>query len=130
MNILKKENWWIWLLLLLFSGCSSPIVLGALLDVYDKKSWYSKWHYWILGIIFFLIPFFIMLIIFNIQILSLTAKKLDVKGKELYLSPYIWVLAAIIPIIGWIYIILLPLYLNIMVIINLKKGKGEKYIHG
>ena len=43
MKILKKENWWIWLLLLLFSQGSSTFVLGALLDVYDKKEWYTKW---------------------------------------------------------------------------------------
>lgn len=38
MQILKKENWWIWLLLLLFSSGSSPLVLGALLNVYNKNS--------------------------------------------------------------------------------------------
>jgi len=39
MNILKKENWWIWLLLLLFSNGTSPLVLGALLNVYNKDAW-------------------------------------------------------------------------------------------
>ena len=44
MKILKRENWWIWLLLMLFSSGSSNIVLGALLDVYDKNAWYAnKW---------------------------------------------------------------------------------------
>ena len=43
MKILKKENWWVWLLLFLFSEGTSNLVLGALLDVYDKKAWYTKW---------------------------------------------------------------------------------------
>lgn len=30
MKILKRENWWIWLLLTLFSQGSSTLVLGAL----------------------------------------------------------------------------------------------------
>ena len=42
MEILKKENYWIWLLLFFFSGGSSNLVLGALLDVFDKNAWYAK----------------------------------------------------------------------------------------
>lgn len=128
MNILKKENWWIWLLLLLFSNGTSPLVLGALLNVYNKDAWYKKWYYWILGLVFFLIPFIIMMYVFYLQILTLSAAKLNVKGKEIYLSPYIWILALIIPILGWLYIGLMTIYLNVVVIVKLKQGNGEKYI--
>ena len=48
MNILKKENWWIWLLLFLFSEGTSVLVLGAILDVFDKNAWYAKLKYWII----------------------------------------------------------------------------------
>ena len=77
MKLLKKENWWIWLLLLLFSFGTSTLVLGALLDVFKKDSWYTKWYYWVIGLLCLLLPFLTMIIIFNIQILCLTAAKLD-----------------------------------------------------
>lgn len=127
MKILKKENWWIWLLLLLFSEGSSTLVLGALLDNYNKNAWYTKWYYWVIGLIF-IFPFFIMITVLNIQILSLTAAKLNVSGKELYLSPYIWLILLIIPILGWALFVVLYLYLEIDILIKLKNGEGEKYI--
>lgn len=128
MNILKKENWWIWLLLFLFSGGASTIVLGALLNLYNKNEWYAKLKFWITGLIL-IIPFSIMVTVFNLEITSKTAAKLEVKGSEYYLSPYIWIILLIIPIIGWILFVLLILYLNINILINLYKGKAEKYIN-
>ena len=127
MKILKKENWWIWLLLLLFSQGSSTFVLGALLDVYDKKAWYTKWYIWVIGLIFVL-PFGVMITAFTLQILSKTAAKLDVKGSEYYLSPYIWIILIIIPFIGWIAFAALMLYLEIAILVKLHSGNGEKYI--
>ena len=128
MNILKKENWWVWLLLFLFSGGTSSIVLGALLNLYNKNDWYAKLKFWIIGLIL-IIPFSIMITVFNLEITSKTAAKLDVKGSEYYLSPYIWIILLIIPIIGWVLFVILILYLNISIIINLAKGKAEKYIN-
>ena len=127
MKLLKKENWWIWLILFLFSEGTSSIVLGALLDVFDKNAWYAKLKYWLIGLIF-VIPFTIMISIFSIEILCKTAAKLNVKGIEYYLSPYVWIILLIIPFIGWIAFVILLLYLNIAILVNLYKGKAEKYI--
>lgn len=127
MFLLKKEKWWIWLLLFIFSGATSTIVLGALLNVYDKKAWYTKWYIWVIGLVL-IIPFSIIAMIFNLQITSNTAAKLEVKGSEYYLSPYIWIILLIIPVIGWIAFVVLILYLNIAILVNLHKGNGEKYI--
>ena len=127
MKLLKKENWWIWLLLFLFSEGTSTVVLGAILDVFDKNAWYAKLKYWIIGLIL-IIPFSVMILVFSIEILSKTAAKLEVKGSEYYLSPYIWIILLVIPFIGWIAFIALILYLNIAILVNLYKGKGEKYI--
>ena len=69
-----------------------------------------------------------MISVFSIEILSKTAAKLEVKGSEYYLSPYIWIILLVIPFIGWIAFIALILYLNIAILVNLYKGKGEKYI--
>lgn len=127
MKILKKENWWIWLLLFLFSETTSTLILGALLDVYDKNAWYTKLKNWLIGLLF-IIPFIVMLYVFIIEITSKTAAKLKVKGHEYYLSPYVWIILLIIPIIGWIGFVVLFLYLNIAILVNLYKGYGEKYI--
>ena len=128
MKILKRENWWAWLLMLLFSNGTSSIVLGALLDVYDKDSWYANKKNWIIGFCCFIIPGIIMLTVFLVQIVVLTADKLKVKGSEYYLSPYVWLLLMIVPIIGWSLLILLILYLEIWTIVALYKGEAEKYI--
>lgn len=127
MKLLKKENWWIWLLLLLFSSGSSTIVLAAMFDLLDKKAWYAKWYYWVIGLVL-VVPFCVMVYVLYIDFTCNTAAKLDVKGKEYYLSPYIWVITLIIPFIGWIVFVALYLYLNIAILVNLKNGKGEKYI--
>lgn len=127
MKLLKKENWWIWLLLFLFSEGTSTVVLGAILDVFDKNAWYAKLKYWIIGLIL-IIHFSVMILVFSIEILSKTAAKLEVKGSEYYLSPYMWIILLVIPFIGWIAFIALILYLNIAILVNLYKGKGEKYI--
>ena len=127
MKILKKENWWVWLLLLLFSEGTSNLVLGALLDVYDKNAWYTKWYIWVIGLVL-IIPFTVMITAFTLEILSKTAAKLDVKGSEYYLSPYIWIILIIIPFIGWIAFAILMLYLEIAILVKLHAGNGEKYI--
>ena len=127
MKILKKENWWIWLLLLLFSEGTSNLVLGALLDVYDKKAWYTKWYIWVIGLLL-IIPFTVMITAFTLEILCKTAAKLDVKGSEYYLSPYIWIILIIIPFLGWITFAILILYLEVAILVKLYNGNGEKYI--
>lgn len=128
MNILKRENWWIWLLLIIFSEGTSTLVLGALLGVFDKDAWYAKWYYWVIGLVCFVFPFAIMYIVFNIEILCKASAKLEVPGKEFYLSPYLWILAIIIPFVGWLAIIITLLYLVIAQLVALYQGKGEQYI--
>ena len=128
MKILKRENWWVWLLLMLFSSGNSTIVLGALLDVYDKNAWYANKWYWIIGILCFIFPAFIMLSIFILQITCQTAAKLGVKGSEYYLSPYIWLLLLIIPVIGWTLLSVMVIYINIWTLVALHNGNGEEFI--
>lgn len=126
MELLKKENYWIWILLLLFSGGSSTVALGALLGVFDKNAWYAKLKYWVLGFACLIFPFFIMIIIFNIQIMCEINAKLKTPGMELYLSPYVWISLLIVPIIGWIIFAALLIYLTIWPIVMIYRGNGEK----
>lgn len=128
MDLLKKNNWWVWLLLALMAGGSSCIMLGALLNCFDKDKWYAKGKNWLIGFICFVFPVTIMFAILMVQMTTEAAAKLNVAGKELYLSPYIWLLCLIIPFIGWAMLVILYLYLNIMIIVNLSKGEGEQYI--
>lgn len=127
MSLLKRENWWIWLLLFIFSGGTSEILLGALLDVFNKDAWYTKWYIWVIGLILIL-PFAVMVFAFYIDILTKSAAKLEIDGSDYYLSPYVWIILIIIPIIGWIIFGVLYIYLNVKILIELNKGKGEKYI--
>ena len=128
MKILKRENWWIWLLLMLFSSGSSNIVLGALLDVYDKYAWYANKWYWIIGLLCFIFPAFIMLSVFMLQISCETAAKLGVKGSEYYLSPFVWLLLLIVPIIGWTLLTVMIIYIYVWTLVALYNGNGEKFI--
>lgn len=128
MSLLKRENWWICLLLMLCSNGAGVIVLGALLDCLDKDAWYAKGKNWLIGLACFVFPFFIMLAVFSIQMLCQVAAKLKVAGSELYLSPYIWIICFIVPIFGWIFFYVMLFYLIIWIIISLYRGAGEKYI--
>lgn len=128
MDLLKKDNWWVWLLLAFITGGASCVVLGALLGCLDKNKWYAKGKNWLLGFICFVFPLVIMATIFMIEITAEVAAKLNVPGKELYLSPYMWLLCLIVPFIGWTLLPVVYIYLNIMIIINLKNGEGEQYV--
>lgn len=128
MKILKRENWWAWLLLLLFSNSSAYLVLGALVDCYDKDAWYAKPKNWIIAFALFIFPGFVMMSVFFIQILCQTAARLNVSGKEVYLSPYVWIVSLIVPVIGWILFLVMTLYLEIFILVELYRGSGEKYI--
>lgn len=128
MNLLKKENWWVWLLMMFFSNGASTFVLAALLNVYDKNAWYAKWQYWVIGVLLCFLPATIMVMIFSLEITCKTAAKLKVSGHELYLSPYVWILLFIIPIIGWILLAVMAVYIEIMTLVMLYRGAGEEYI--
>lgn len=127
MKVLSREYWWVWLLMLLFGGGMNVVMLGILLDIYQKDAWYAKGKYWLIGILCFFIPALIMMGIFCIESLCKVAAKLEVPYYDYYLSPYLWILLIIFPIIGWFFTGILLLYLNIMVLVKLYQGKGEKY---
>ena len=122
----KKEYWWLWLILFLFSGGTISIVLADNLNLLDKDAWYMKSKYWIIGAICFFFPLGIMGLVFTIEMTCKIAAKLGVSGKELYLSPYIWLMLLIIPILGWILFMALTLYLYIRILISIYQGKLER----
>lgn len=124
--LLKRYFSIIWLVLAIITGGISNLFLGIALNVYEKDAWYTKWYYWVLGIIFAFMPALIMLLVLTIQITIKIAKKLNVKGEEFYSLPYPWILGIIIPFIGWIFFVILFTYITLWSIIKLFQGKGEK----
>lgn len=168
MKLLEKENWWIWLILAFLSGGTSVLILGALLDIYNKEAWYYRWTQklpkplliiaiFLFGIVAlvstFALPYLpsfdinklnlgasivisvlsiayivieIALIVFQIQIVCEVNAKLGTPGSEIYLSPYIWILGLIIPIIGWIMVIVMVCYLQIWYLVMLYRGIDVK----
>lgn len=128
MSLLKRTNWWIWLLLFLFGQGTGPIILGTILNVYEKDAWYTKWYYWTIAALCLIFPFLLMLATFYIQTICTVAFRLNVPGKEIYATPYTWILCLIVPIIGWALFIIMLLYLEIDILIQLYKGEAEQYL--
>jgi len=128
MDLLKRENWWVWLILTIFTGSASTLLLGALIGCFKKDAWYADWKNWALGFLLFIIPGLVMISVFIIQMTCEVASKLEVPGSELYLSPYIWILCLIIPVIGWICFSVMMFYLTLWNIVMLNRGKAERYI--
>jgi len=128
MNLLERKNAWFWIILTIVTGGASTLILAAFTKTFNEKAWYMNWKYWVIGAVCLLYPFFIMASIFLIQMACQVAAKLEVPGKEIYLSPYIWLLCIIIPVIGWIMLMVMILYIEIWTIVALFKGNGEKYI--
>lgn len=128
MTLLKRNYWWFWLLLNIITSSISNLFLGKILKVYEKNAWYTKWYYWVLGIMFGIFPALIMLSILIIEVTVKISVKLEVPGQKIYALPYPWLIAFIIPIIGWTIFIIMLIYINIMYIIKLFQRKGEQYI--
>jgi uncharacterized membrane protein YhaH (DUF805 family) len=128
MDLLKRENWWVWLILTIFTANVSILLQAALLKCFKKDAWYANWKNWVLGFALFIIPGIVMVYIFMIQMACEVANKLEIPGSELYLSPYVWILCIIIPVIGWIIISVMMVYITVFDNVMLYKGHGEKYI--
>lgn len=128
MGLLKKENWSVNLILLLMTQGLYFFVLAYFMKLYDKDAWYTKWQYWVFGTLCLFFPVLIMIIVFTIQISCSVAKNLNVPGKEIYNSPYTWILCLIVPVLGWVLLIVMSIYIYIWTIVMLKKGEGEKYL--
>ena len=69
-----------------------------------------------------------MLSVFMLQISCETAAKLGVKGSEYYLSPFVWLLLLIVPIIGWTLLTVMIIYIYVWTLVALYNGNGEKFI--
>ena len=148
MKLLKKPYGLLWLLLSIFTNNLSAFLLGSLLNVYDKNAWYKKCSTWIIGfligillllnisfsshsfyviyLIYVFLPNIFLIFIWNIQISVKISEKLNVPGKEVYGLPYSWIICFIIPIVGWILLLVMFIYTRYYYIIKILDGTAEK----
>ena len=125
--MLKKKNWFIVLILNVLTLGLFNFALAFKLDLYKEDEWYNKWQYWFFASLCLIIPVFVLLIIFLIEMIVRIAVKLKVDGENIYASPYSWIICVIVPVIGWALLITMLLYIMIFTVVALKEGKGEVY---
>lgn len=128
MTLLKKNNWWICLILEILTFGLFTFVLAHYLDVYDEDAWYQDWRYWFFAGICFVFPIVIVALVFMIQIACDVAKKLNVPGSDIYATPYSWIICIIVPVIGWVLLIVMYIYIMIWTIVMIKRGYSENFI--
>lgn len=121
MKTLNKKTRLIYLILNIITLGLFTFYVAYKLNLYEEKTWYSRWYYWILGFLFGIIPGLLMLFIFSVKIGTIVSAKLNVPGKELYLLPYPWIICAIIPILGWVIFIILYIYTHFWYVFYLEK---------
>lgn len=128
MDFLKRNNWWLCLIISLLTFGLFYIFLAKFMNLYDKDAWYMNKWYWIIGGLCLIFPIIIMLLIFGIQMNCKVANELKVSGSKIYNTPYIWIGCIIIPVVGWIILLVMWLYVIVLPNIKLADGYGEKYI--
>ena len=127
MVFLKKQNWFLSLIMMILTEGLFSMILGYFLKIYDKNAWYAKWQYWVISALFLVFPIFIVFAVFTIQITCQVAAKLKVPGDKIYNCPYSWILCLIVPIIGWVLLIVMLLYVYVWPIVMIYRGEAEKY---
>lgn len=128
MSLLKKQNWCICLILQIITCGLFTFVLAYHLKVYNEDAWYQNWRYWFFAGLCFVAPIVVVALVFTVQITCEVAAKLNVPGKEIYNTPYSWIVCIIVPVIGWVLLIVMHIYIILWSIVMLAKGSGEKYI--
>lgn len=128
MNLLKKRNWFICLLLNILTLGIFNLVLAGFLNLYSKDAWYKKWQYWFFGGLCLIFPIFILLLVLIVQMICEVADALNVPGSGLYNCPYTWIVCIIVPVVGWILLLVMLIYIMVWSIVMLYQGEGEKYL--
>lgn len=128
MKLLERKNWVVCLFLTILLLGFFPFVLAFQLHLYDEDAWYTNWRYWFFASLCFVFPVFILLFVFMVQMTSKVASTLKVPGKEIYATPYSWILCIVVPVVGWVLLIVMYLFIILWTIVMLAKGEGESYI--
>lgn len=122
MSLLKKENWFMYIILTFFTFGFFAFVIAKDLNLYEKGAWYTKWYYWFIGFLLMIYPGIIMLIVLNITMQIKICKYLSVPGSDYYAIPYTWLLCLIVPVIGWSTLIVMLLHIYYYPAVMIYKG--------
>ncbi len=120
--MLKKENWFIYFIMMIFTFGGYIVIPASQLRLFQKDKWYSNYKYWLFGALALFLPVFIMLVVLVIEMTTEVALKLKVDGSDIYGNPYIWIGLLIVPVIGWVLFLVMYIYLHFYIVINIKKG--------
>lgn len=123
--MLKKENWFIYFIMMIFTFGGYIIIPASQLKLFQKDKWYSNYKYWLFGTLALFLPVFIMLVILIIEMTTEVALKLKVDGSDIYGNPYVWIGLLIVPVVGWVLFLVMYIYLHFYIIVNIKKGVLE-----
>lgn len=126
--LLRKDKWLVYLILNVITLGLVNFIMADMMELYDDNAWYTKRTYWFLAALCFIFPVILMFIVFLVQISVEVAKTLKVNGEKIYNNVYIWILCLIIPVVGWILLIVMYLYIIFFSAIAIYNGKGEKYL--
>ena len=119
--MLKKENWFIYFIMMIFTFGGYIIIPASQLNLFQKDKWYSNYKYWLFGSLALFLPVIIMLVVLVIKMTVEVALKLKVDGSDIYGNPYIWIGLLIVPVIGWVLFLVMYIYLHFYIIVNIKK---------
>lgn len=125
MKLLKKNNFWIYLILNVITCGIFNLYIARKLNLKKDDEWYSKWQYWFFGTVCLIFPVFLMFIVYVVQMNCKVCNKLKVSGSNIYNTPYSWILFIIIPIVGWALLITMYLYVIIMPSIKVLQGNEK-----
>ena len=120
--MLKKENWFIYFIMMIFTFGGYIIIPASQLRLFQKDKWYSNYKYWLFGALALFLPVFIMLVVLVIEMTTEVALKLKVDGSDIYGNPYVWISLLIVPVVGWVLFLVMYIYLHFYIVINIKKG--------
>lgn len=123
--MLKKENWFIYFIMMIFTFGGYIIIPASQLRLFQKDKWYSNYKYWLFGALALFLPVFIMLVVLVIEMTVEVALKLKVDGSDIYGNPYVWISLLIVPVVGWVLFLVMYIYLHFYIVINIKKGVLE-----
>jgi len=123
MVLIKKENWWLCLILNILTLGLFSFALGRTLKVYEKGAWYTNWSYWTLGTLCGIFPALIMFVVFYIQTSINVCLKLNVAGESIYALPYFWILFLIVPFVGWTLFIVMLIYILLAPCLKIMQGE-------
>ena len=123
--MLKKENWFIYFIMMIFTFGGYIIIPASQLRLFQKDKWYSNYKYWLFGALALFLPVIIMLVVLVIEMTVEVALKLKVDGSDIYGNPYVWISLLIVPVVGWVLFLVMYIYLHFYIVINIKKGVLE-----